>query len=58
MACTIFQSAKGQGEAAVKAAITLAKDGDIASLEGGEDNGKYMWVPFESVTAENVSNYK
>ena len=58
MACTIFQSAKGQGEAAVKAAITLAKDGDIASLEGGEENSKYLWVPFESVTVENVSNYK
>lgn len=58
MACTVFQPAKGQGEAAVKAAITLVKGGDIASLEGAEENGMYVWVPFESVTESNVKEYQ
>jgi len=58
MACTIFQPAVGQGKAAVKAAITLVKGGDIASLEGAEENGIYVWVPFEAVTAANVAQYK
>lgn len=58
MACTIFQPAKGQGEAAVKAAQKLVAGDSITSLEGAEKNGLYVWVPFESVTADNVSEYK
>lgn len=57
MACTIFQPAVGQGEAAVKAAVQLVKGNSITSLEGAEENGLYLWVPFEQVTAENVSSY-
>ncbi len=58
MACTIYQPAKGQGEAAVKAAIKLVKGESITKLEGAEDNGLYVWVPFESVTKSNVSSYR
>lgn len=58
MACTIFQPAVGQGEAAIKAAIRLVKGESITSLEGAEENGLYVWVPFESVTKENVKNYQ
>lgn len=58
MACTIFQSAEGQGEAAVRAAKKLASGDSITSLDGAEKNGLYVWVPFESITADNVSEYK
>ena len=58
MACTIFQPAVGQGEAAVKAAIRMVKGQSIASLDGAEENGLYVWVPFESVTADNVADYQ
>lgn len=58
MACTIFQPAVGQGEAAVKAAIRLVKGTSITSLDGAEENGMYVWVPFESVTKDNVKDYE
>ena len=58
MACTIFQPAKGQGEAAVKAAEKLASGQSVASLDGAEHNGLFVWVPFEPVTAENLSQYQ
>lgn len=58
MACTVYQPAVGQGEAAVKAASCLVKGKSITELEGAEDNGLYMWVPFEQVTAANVSSYE
>ncbi len=57
MACTIFQPAVGQGQAAVKAAIRMVKKESIASLEGAEDE-LYVWVPFEAVTKNNVKNYQ
>lgn len=58
MACTIFQPAKGQGKAAVKAAEKLASGQSVASLDGAEHNGLFVWVPFEPVTAENLSQYQ
>lgn len=58
MACTIFQPAVGQGEAAVWAAAQIVKGNSIKTLEGAEDNGMYVWVPFEQVTKSNVSDYK
>ena len=57
MACTIFQPAKGQGEEAVLAAQKLAAGESITSLSGAEKNGLYVWVPFEQVTSDNVTQY-
>ena len=57
MAFTVYQSALGQGEAAVKAAIKFAKGESIDSLEGVTEDGKYVWVPFERVDSSNVSDY-
>lgn len=58
LACTIFQPAVGQGEAAIQAAIQLVNGDSITTLDGAEENGLYVWVPFEQVTAGNVGNYK
>lgn len=58
LAGTIFQPAVGQGEAAVSAAIRLVSGSSITSLDGAEENGLYVWVPFEQVTADNVESYK
>jgi len=57
MAFTVYQPAKGQGEYAVKAAVELAKGSSISNIEGATKDRKYVYVPFEKVTAENVSNY-
>ena len=45
---TVYQSAVGQGEGAVDAAIRLAK---------GEKVDRKVWVPFELVTPANVDEY-
>lgn len=59
MAFTVYQSATGQGEAAVKVAVSLANHQSASSsgLDVSED-GKYVWVPFEAVDATNVTSYQ
>ena len=59
MAFTVYQSATGQGEAAVKVAVSLANHQSASSsgLDVSED-GKYVWVPFEPVDASNVASYQ
>lgn len=58
MVFTVFQPAVGQGEYAVKAAIALANGESISDIEGATEDNKYVYVPFEKVTSENVSEYK
>ena len=58
MAFTVCQSGVGQGRAAVQAAIRFAQGESVDSLEGVSEDGKYVWVPFEKVDKNNVSNYK
>lgn len=57
MQFTVFQSAQGQGEYAVLAAVALAGGGSIKELEYAADDAKYVWIPYEKVTKSNVGNY-
>lgn len=58
LACTIYQPAVGQGEAAVSAAIQMVRGNHVSALEGAEENGMYVWVPFEQVTKDNLGDYQ
>lgn len=57
MAFTVYQSGVGQGEAAVDIALRLAGHGKIEDMEGLSEDGKYVWVDFEKVDNQNVSQY-
>ncbi len=58
MAFTVYQPAKEQGECVIKAAIALVHGEPLSSIEGATEDNKYVYVPFEKVTADNVSNYE
>lgn len=57
MALTVYQSTKGQSQVAVKAAIQLAEGNSIQSIDGAQEDGKHIWVPFEKVDSSNVTKY-
>ena len=55
---TVYQSAVGQGTAAVDAAIELSKGRSVSSIEGVDKTNTYIYVPFEAVDKSNYKNYK
>ena len=57
MQFTVYQSASGQGDMAIKLAKALVTKGTAAGLEGLADDGIYIWVPFEKVDSSNVKDY-
>ena len=59
MAMSVFQSAKGQAEGSVAAAINMIEGNDLAkdtNCEVSRDNPHVLYVPFVPVTAENVDD--
>ena len=58
MQFTVYQSAVGQGAAAIEAAIALVKNGSAAGVEGITDDGLYVWVPYVPVDKSNVNSFK
>lgn len=58
MEFTALQPAVGQGEYAVMAAARLAQGKSLDGMKYLNENGKYVWVPFEKVDNSNVADYK
>ncbi|MDD6612030.1 MAG: substrate-binding domain-containing protein [Clostridiales bacterium] len=61
MLATVYQNATGQASAAVQAAMNLANGKSFAegiSFDAAEDNASVIWIPFELITADNVSDYE
>ena len=55
---TVLQDTVGQGAAAAQSAVKLAKGGSVSSLSGASDDLKYIWVPFVTLTPQNIDQYK
>lgn len=55
---TVYQSATGQGDYAVKTALSIADGGSAAGIDYLSEDGKYVWIPFEGVDCTNVGDYK
>lgn len=58
MKFTVYQSATGQGEYAIKAAARLAQGKSLKGMDYLSEDEKYVWVPFEKVDAHNVTDYQ
>lgn len=57
MAFTVYQSATGQGKAAIEVISKLVNGQSAQKVDGVSKDGLYVWVPFEKVDKSNVSNY-
>lgn len=59
LAFTVFQSAKGQGGAAVESAMALVKGEALPKIEKSvvSDEGTIIWIDFEPVDKDNVAQY-
>ena len=58
MQFTVYQSAVGQGKAAIDLSIALVKKGSSAGVEGVTDDSLYVWVPYVPVDSSNVNSFK
>ncbi len=55
---TVYQPMSAQITAAVEAARNLAEGKGIKEMDGASEDGKYILLPFEKVTAGNVKDYQ
>ena len=58
MQFTVYQSAVGQGAAAIEACMALVKSGSASGVEGVTEDGLYVWVPYVPVDKSNVNSFK
>ena len=58
MQFTVYQSAVGQGKAAIDLSIALVKKGSSAGVEGVTEDSLYVWVPYVPVDKNNVNSFK
>jgi inositol transport system substrate-binding protein len=58
MQFTVYQSAAGQGQSAIEAAVALAKKGTAKDVQYVTDDGLFVWVPFSPVDKSNAASLK
>ena len=54
---TVLNDAKGQGKGIFDIAYALAKKEKPAEKVQGITDGKYLWIPYQKVTKENVDKF-
>lgn len=57
---TVLNDARNQGQAAIRIAVAAAmgKPIDKATIEYEVEDGKYVWIPYVKVTAENYKSFQ
>lgn len=55
---TVYQPMSAQIAAAVEAAQKLAAGESVETMEGAEEDGKYILMPFEKVDIHNVASFQ
>lgn len=55
---TVLNDSKGQGQAIYDITMALANNEDVTALPYTFDNGKYVWIDYVPVTAENYMDFK
>ena len=53
-----YQSAQGQAEKSIEAVIALKTQGSIKDVDGVNETGYTIDVPYEAITKDNVASYK
>ncbi len=56
MQFTVYQSAVGQGQSCIEAAVALAKKGTAKDVQYVTDDGIFVWVPFSPVDKSNAAS--
>ncbi len=56
MQFTVYQSAVGQGQSCIEAAIALAKKGTCKDVQYVTEDGLYVWYPFSPVDKSNAAS--
>lgn len=57
MSFTVLQQTEKEASAAISAIRALKSGKDIQGIEGATKDGKYIWMPLQKVSADNVSKY-
>lgn len=57
MAFTVRQQTDKLASTSVEAIGRLKTGRDISDIEGATDDGKYIWIPYEKVSSDNVDKY-
>lgn len=55
MSATVYQDKEGQAQAMADLAMALLTDGDLSGFDFVDE--RYIYLPYEKVTAENVQEY-
>ena len=58
MQFTVYQSAIGQGQSCIEAAVALAKKGTCKDVQYVTEDCLYVWVPFSPVDKSNAASIK
>ena len=58
---SVYQSSKGQGDGAVRAAINMLEGKDLTDgtdYTVSAENDRVIYIPFELITADNTGDYR